>query len=157
MNKKEQVIKIAMKLFIKNWVQSTPMSLISKESKVWMRTIYKDFQNKDVLINEIYLFIKKDQLINIPSLLEDLDTEKSFLFYYEFFIDYWVHNPVYFTFMDQFINSSIITEETKRQWYELYINFIKVLEKWQTNWKIKSISINEITAFITWSLTWFLR
>lgn len=58
--KRDIILETSRELFVKQGIQDTSMSQISKESKVAVGTIYHHFESKDKLIEELFLKLKKD-------------------------------------------------------------------------------------------------
>ena len=59
MGKKEDILNTTLTLVIANGIHNTPMSLIAEEAGVGMGTIYNYFASKEVLINALYLKLRK--------------------------------------------------------------------------------------------------
>ncbi|MEJ7677966.1 MAG: helix-turn-helix domain-containing protein [Segetibacter sp.] len=96
MDKKEQIILAAMKLFIENDIQATPMSAIAKAAKTGMGTIYNYFATKEELINSIFIYIKLDQHKHITKTFTNESIKKQFEYYYLSFNQFLLDNPPYF-------------------------------------------------------------
>ncbi|WP_221393574.1 TetR/AcrR family transcriptional regulator [Dyadobacter sp. NIV53] len=157
MNKRLQIIQAGIKLFVENDIQATPMSAIAKEAGTGMGTIYNYFATKEELINEIYLFIKQQQLHH-ASLANQQDSVKlHFLQFSETFITFLLANPSYFYFIDQIKNSPILTSETRSQGSQVYQPFLEILSKGQQQGIIKNIDIEEIMHFLEGGLMGFMR
>ena len=57
--KMQCILKATLELIAENGLHATPMSQVSKQSGVSAGTIYHYFSSKDVLINQLYLDIKR--------------------------------------------------------------------------------------------------
>lgn len=157
LEKREKIIQSAMKLFIDNGVQGTPMSAIAKAADTGMGTIYNYFATKEELINAIYLYIKEDETHNLQSPFADESIKRGFDHYFLAFILYFVKHPLHFGFMDQFHNSPILTPETKEEGMKTMAPFITLIAKGQEQGILKEIAINELLHFLNGGLLGFVR
>ncbi|MBE9466648.1 TetR/AcrR family transcriptional regulator [Dyadobacter subterraneus] len=157
MEKKKQIIECAMKLLIKNGPQAAPMSAISKEAGVGMGTIYNYFVTKEDLINQIYVFIKSDQVKNIQHPLSHLPIKHQFDIYYESLIQYFVDNPLYFQYLDQFHNAPVLTEKTRKHGNKSMSFINDLLICGQEQGLIKPIGVKEMIQFLNGGLMSFVR
>lgn len=57
MSKQDQIIKTAIKLFVKQGFENTPTSQISKESKVAIGSLFHPFKTKNDLISGGKMFV----------------------------------------------------------------------------------------------------
>ena len=73
-DKKELLLEAATKLFVERGLHATPTSAISKEAGVSAGILFLYFKTKDVLIDELYVSIKKEYTSYI---LNDIDKVKS--------------------------------------------------------------------------------
>jgi AcrR family transcriptional regulator len=156
-DKKEQILKAAMKLLIENGMQATPMSAIAKEANAGMGTIYNYFPTKEDLVNAIYIYIKLDEIKAISMLSSGESIKKQFEHFYRAMVTYMVANPQHFRFMDQFNSSPVITNATRDEGANVFANYISILKKGQEQDIIKSISIDELLQFVNGGLMGFIR
>ncbi len=156
MDKKEQIILAAMKLFIENDIQATPMSAIAKAAKTGMGTIYNYFATKEELINSIFIYIKLDQHKHITKTFTNESIKKQFEYYYLSFNQFLLNNPSYFFFIDQFENSPILTKKTKEEGMSIIQPITDVLLKGQEQGIIKSMSIEELIEFLNGGIMGFI-
>jgi TetR/AcrR family transcriptional regulator, repressor of fatR-cypB operon len=157
MEKREKIIHAAMKLFTDNGVQATPMSAIAKAADTGMGTIYNYFPTKEDLINEIYLYIKREQFKTLMLPVTEESIKKRFDHFYRSMILYFTKNPLQFTFMDQFQTSPILTGKTRKDGRETAAMFIAMIEKGQNEGIFKPIPFNELTHFLTGGVFGFIR
>ena len=157
MEKRETIIHAAMKLFTDNGVQATPMSAIAKAADTGMGTIYNYFPTKEDLINEIYLYIKREQFKVLMLPVSEESIKKRFDHFYRSMILYYIKNPLQFRFMDQFQTSPILTDKTRKDGRETAAMFISMIEKGQDEGIFKPIPFNELTHFLTGGVFGFIR
>ena len=65
MDKKQQIIDIAIKLFATQGYENTPISTICEQSKVSKGLIFHHFKNKEGLLREV--FVRMNEIINDTS------------------------------------------------------------------------------------------
>ena len=112
MDKKEQIIKTAIRLFVKQGFENTPTSQISKEADVATGTLFHHFKTKEDLLNEAYLHVKRTMISSMgvdssSSVKESL--RKSWISTFE----YGLKNKREVSFMVIFSGSKYITKETQ--------------------------------------------
>ncbi|MEI8356582.1 MAG: TetR/AcrR family transcriptional regulator [Deltaproteobacteria bacterium] len=105
-NKRDKVVQTALELIAEHGFHAAPMSMVANRSGVAVGTIYRYFENKDVLINEIYREVEA-KLYHV--LLEGYATEnpfrERFLHLGTALLRYFIENPLDFRYLEQFHNS----------------------------------------------------
>ena len=157
MNKKETILLSALKLLTEKGVHNTPMSAIAKEAGTGMGTIYNYFPNKELLINEIYVGIKKEEKAIFPAFSLNQPIKTQFENYLTSIIDFFIANPMYFKFMEQLQASPIITEDSRAIGLQSVGSIVELLEKGKQERIIKDIETNELILFIGGSILAYLR
>ncbi len=108
-NKKENIFLAAMQLISEIGFAETSMSKIAKKANVSPSTIYVYFENKNDMLNKLYLTVK--QKIS-QRILQGIDESNPLERQYELilrnFIEFSLNNKEYFLFIEQFINSPLI-------------------------------------------------
>ena len=105
-NKRDEILRAALELIAEHGFHGAPAAMIAKKAQVGAGTIYRYFENKDALIQAIYdhleekktRFLKKDFPYELP--LED-----RFLHTCRRIVEYLLHYPGDFRFLEQFYNS----------------------------------------------------
>jgi TetR/AcrR family transcriptional regulator, repressor of fatR-cypB operon len=105
-DKRDEILRAALELIAENGFHGAPMALIAEHAGVGAGTIYRYFENKDVLINElfrevearIYPFIMKDYALQKPI-------SERFLLLSSATLRYFIENPLDFRYLEQFFNS----------------------------------------------------
>jgi TetR/AcrR family transcriptional regulator, repressor of fatR-cypB operon len=99
-------MQAAMELIAERGFHGAPMSEIAEKAQVAAGTIYRYFENKDVLINELFQEIE-GQLID--DLLADYPLGKpvkdQFFHVFGELCRYFLTNPLHFRYMEQYFNS----------------------------------------------------
>ncbi len=102
----EDIIRAAMDLIAKQGFHGAPMSMIAEKAGVGIGTIYRYFENRDVLIRTIY---KENEEKLVAFLLEKYPygqpVRECFLHIGTGAMDYFIQNPMDFKYSEQFHNS----------------------------------------------------
>lgn len=156
-DKREQILQAAMKLLIENGVQGTPMSAIARAAGTGMGTIYNYFPTKEDLINEIYLYIKQDELKSVAVPMAHEPLKKQFEHFYRTMIVYMISHPTHFWYMEQFNASPIIKVETRREGLHVFASHMAVIREGQEQGIIKPIDLEELLQFLHGGIKGFIR
>lgn len=106
MDKREQILQAALKLFVEFGFHGTPTSRIAQEAGVSNGTLFHYFKTKDELVVALYVHIKTNLTGCIDTARVEGETVKST--FKRMFIAsmYWaLENPVEFRFTQQFHSS----------------------------------------------------
>ena len=105
-DKRNDIVQAALELIAENGFHRAPMAMIAERAGVGTGTIYCYFENKDVLIAEAYREIR-DRMYQV--IMEGYASEKPirerFLHLGTALLRYFIDNPLYFRYMEQFHNS----------------------------------------------------
>jgi len=105
-DKRDEIVRAALELIAENGFHGAPMAMIAEHANVGAGTIYRYFENKDVLINELYGDIEKNIM---TALQEGYSVEKPFrerfLHLGTELLHHFIHNPLVFRYLEQFHNS----------------------------------------------------
>ena len=110
MDKQEQILNAALKLFVEFGFHGTPTSMIAKEAGVSNGTLFHYFKTKDELVVALFVAIKTKMTGCLNVVRLDDETVKST--FKRIFISsmYWaLENPVEFRFTQQFHSSPYIS------------------------------------------------
>jgi len=104
--KREEILRAALELIAEQGFHGAPMSMIAERAGVGAGTIYRYFENKDVLIAELYRDLEERIT---PCLLEGYDASRPirerFLHLCGALLRYFIANPPDFRYLEQFHNS----------------------------------------------------
>lgn len=129
-DKKEQIFKATLQLIGENGLHNTPMSMITKRSKVSAGTIYHYFSSKEELINSLYVEIKKEMGGIVYDGLDELKEYKDrFIFVCRNMFDFMSRNPLVLSFIEQCDNSPMITKASKNEGDKYHSPIIKLIEE----------------------------
>jgi len=105
-DKRGEIIQAALELIAEHGFHGAPMAMIADKAGVGAGTIYRYFENKDVLITELYRKLEEKIM---AALQEGYSVEKPlrerFLHLGTALLRYFIANPLYFRYMEQYYNS----------------------------------------------------
>ncbi|MBC8018798.1 MAG: TetR/AcrR family transcriptional regulator, partial [Verrucomicrobia bacterium] len=105
-DKRDEVVRAALELIAEHGFHGAPMAMIAERAGVGAGTIYRYFENKDVLIAELYRDLEER---SFPIILEGYAQEKPirerFLHLGTALLRYFIVNPLDFRYLEQFHNS----------------------------------------------------
>jgi len=105
-DKRTAVIQAALELVAEQGFHGTPMAMIANRAGVAAGTIYRYFENKDVLIREIYACLEEQAWAVIKEEYPDgRPIRERFLHICRKLISYFLASPMEFRFVEQFHNS----------------------------------------------------
>ncbi len=104
--KRDEIVRAALELIAEHGFHGAPMAMIAERAGVGAGTIYRYFENKDVLINELFRDLEERIY---PSLLDGYSLKQSirerFLHVGTALLRYFITNPLDFRYLEQFHNS----------------------------------------------------
>mgnify|MGYP000144420065 CR=1 FL=1 len=115
-DKRTAILDSTLKLLTENGFHGTPISMIAQHAGVGAGTIYRYFENKEQLINELFTSIKKRV---IKAMLKDYREEGSykerFKHLWKNLIDYCIGNPTEFHFVEQYRYAPFMSNMTREE------------------------------------------
>lgn len=105
-DKRADIMRAALELIAERGFHDAPMSEIADKAHVAAGTIYRYFENKDVLINELFQEIE-NKLMEVLLANYPLDKPVKEQFFYVFgeLCRYLLTHPLHFRYMEQYFNS----------------------------------------------------
>jgi TetR/AcrR family transcriptional regulator, repressor of fatR-cypB operon len=105
-DKREEIVRAALELIAENGFHGAPMAMIAERAGVGAGTIYRYFENKDVMITELFRELEER---SYPIIKEgyapDTPLRERFIHLNTALIYYFIENPLDFRFIEQFFNS----------------------------------------------------
>jgi TetR/AcrR family transcriptional regulator, repressor of fatR-cypB operon len=105
-NKREEIVKAALELMAERGFHGAPMAEIAEKAGVGAGTIYRYFENKDVLITELF---RELEVKLMAALREGYSAGKPirerFLYLGTALLRYCIAHPLYFRYLEQYHNS----------------------------------------------------
>ncbi len=115
-DKRDQIMKAALKLFCENGFQHTSTALISKEADVATGTLFLYFPSKEGLINALYIESKQKFALFLQDGLARQKTSKTKIRHVWMRANDWAFKNQYaFRFMHMFSSSPYISNLTKKE------------------------------------------
>ena len=149
MTKREKILKTALELIVNQGIQETPMSQISKVAGVAMGTIYHHFKSKNEIVNAIYLYLKKEMGNALLAEQEDSKSYKALFFqFWNNLFEYYAQNEMAFKFLQTFVQSPLLSAETKEEGSQYYQPIILFFEEGLRNEHLNPIDIVLLTETI---------
>lgn len=106
LEKRDEIVRAALELIAENGFHGAPMAMIADKAGVGAGTIYRYFENKDVLINELY---RELEVRLYDVLMKGYSPEKPvrerFIHLGTTILRYCITNQLDFRYLEQFHNS----------------------------------------------------
>jgi len=120
-DKVDRIYQAAVKLINAEGFQGTSMSKIAKEAQLSAATIYLYFENKEDMLNKLYLHLKQQKskayLSGSPDLLAKKEFFRTIWFNHYHYI---ISNPQLFKFLENFANCPLIDKLNQQQAIDYY-------------------------------------
>jgi len=159
--KRIQIIKAGLKLFVTQGIHAVTIAQIAAEAKVGIGTVYRYFNSKEDIVQQIWIQQKSEESAYI---FENYNPQGSireqFDFLWDRVIRYFLEHPLEFQFSYQFAASPILTKEIHEiamkeflQFDELYEMGLKQnLFKPLTARRLRLFTFSTINGWILWAL-----
>ncbi len=150
MNKKEDILTAALKLFVEQGEQATSMKWIAQEAKCGIGTMYNYFQSKDDLINALYVEIKTKMFSFIFEVLDpNAPVKQQFIGAWLKVMDYAILNPIEYKFLEIFSHSPKISKQATEEVNKLIYPVFEIFEKGKSEGIIKNQDTLQLVIFIS--------
>lgn len=104
--KRDAILKSTLELIAEHGFHGAPAAMIAHRANVGVGTIYRYFENKDLLIDALFKDIeRKITECLMDEYRGDLPVRDRFVCIGKRLLKYFTENPVEFRFLEQFINS----------------------------------------------------
>ncbi|MDC7219925.1 MAG: TetR/AcrR family transcriptional regulator [Spirochaetales bacterium] len=115
-NKREAIYQSALELITTEGLTGASMAKIAKKAHVSPATIYIYFENKEDMLNKLYLMIKGELSDYIfRDYHNDLSITEGMKLYMKSLFHFMVSHPFHLSFHEQFYNSPVIKQEVKEE------------------------------------------
>ena len=106
LEKRDEIVRAALELIAENGFHGAPMAMIAEKAGVGAGTIYRYFENKDVLINELYRDLEERlYVVLMEGYSPEQPVKERFIHLGTAILRYCISNPLDFRFLEQFHNS----------------------------------------------------
>jgi AcrR family transcriptional regulator len=120
-NKREAIRRAALELITTVGFAATSMSKIARAANVSPATIYVYFENKEDMLNQLYLSVKREiSEAMLEGFEEGMPVEEGFKLLWENAYRYMLAHPREFAFSEQFANSPLVNRVSKEEGAEYY-------------------------------------
>jgi len=110
-DKREEILKAALQLIAEHGFHGAPMAMIADKAGVGAGTIYRYFENKDVLINDLYRQLEDRIMLHVSEgYSQQMPIKERYLHLTTALLNYLSSHPLVFRYMEQFHNSPYGTE-----------------------------------------------
>lgn len=148
-SKREAISNAAIELITSIGFADTSMSKIAKAANVSPATIYVYFENKEDLLNQIYLAVKRESSEVILAGFDDsLPVEEGFKLIWDNACRYMLTSPIRFAFSEQFANSPLVNRVSKEEGSEYFRAISTLFERGKQENIFKDIPPSLFTAFL---------
>ena len=147
--KRLAIYHAALKLVTSEGLARASMAKIAKEAGVSPATLYVYFENKEDMLNKLYLMVKEESAVSImKDLSGGMDCREGIYSYMRNLFAFMVENPLHFSFHEQFLNSPDIKAETREQGMALYAPLIKLYKEGLKTKQIRDFPMELLGAFM---------
>ena len=156
-NKHQAICDAAIELITTNGFADTSMSKIAKAANVSPATIYIYFENKEDLLNKIYLSAKQEMSTELLKGVDpNMTIEEAFKILWTNFYQYATGNQVRFAFTEQFANSPMV-DRCKEESMVYFKPMLELFERGKNEKIFKDISLEIFIAFTFASLIGLIK
>jgi len=150
MDKQEQILKAALKLFVEFGFHGTPTSRIAKEAGVSNGTLFHYFKTKDELVVALFVHIKSDMAFCINGVRPEGETLKA-TFKRVFIASlYWAkENPTEFRFTQQFHSSPYLSMVSNEEIQKQTKHFLDLMQEAIDSRVLKPLPVDLLFTLIT--------
>ena len=104
--KRHEILHAALELIAEQGFHGAPIAAIADRARVGAGTIYRYFENKDVLINELFQELHDRICASLRDGYEvDKPLKERFCHLSTALLRYFIDNPLEFRFLEQYLNS----------------------------------------------------
>jgi TetR/AcrR family transcriptional regulator, repressor of fatR-cypB operon len=105
-DKRDRVVRAALELIAEHGFHDAPMALIAQKADVAAGTIYRYFENKDMLITELYREVEEKLIFDLRNGYPmEKPIRERFLHLGTALLRYFITHPLDFRYLEQFHNS----------------------------------------------------
>lgn len=147
--KRTDILDATLRLVSERGFHDTPMSMIAREANVGVGTIYRKFENKEALINALFLEMRRR--ISEPMLAgfsEGITTEQIFRRIWRRTFQYCLNHSEVMLFLEQYHNSPFLTPETVEATKEYIAPIIEAFAAAIQAGEIKAMPFEMLSIFI---------
>lgn len=104
--KRDEIVRAALEIIAEHGFHGAPMAMIADQAGVGAGTIYRYFENKDVLITELYRELEERIYTAVlAGYAPDKPIRERFIYLGTAVLGYFIANPLDFRYLEQYHNS----------------------------------------------------
>lgn len=105
-DKRDEIVRAALELIAEHGFHGAPMAMVAERAGVGAGTIYRYFENKDVLIRELYRELEdKMYPFILDGYSDNAPFRARFLHLGTALLRYFIEHPLHYRYLEQFHNS----------------------------------------------------
>lgn len=138
-----------LRIIAEQGAHATPMSQIAKEAGVATGTIYHHFKSKEQILNELYLKLKDEFGTLLAQHIDSsLSLKDQFYLLWKLLYNYYIKNPLSYTFVEQVAQTPLISPEVKQQGKKYYQPLIHLFQIGVDQGIFENIDLELMAQFI---------
>jgi len=142
-NKSETIFHAAIQLINESGFAQTSMSKIAKKANLSPSTIYVYFENKEDMLNKLYVTVKKEMSERLLRNIDESTPVKSGLeSILRSLVTLTQNNRDYFLFIEQFENSPLIHKISREEGMDLFKPMFDLFERGKQQKILKQVDTN---------------
>jgi AcrR family transcriptional regulator len=128
-DKRDAILAAAVQVIAERGLNATPTSAISKAAGIAEGSLFTYFKTKDVLVNALYLELKREIAeVMLPGFPHEATFRNQLQHLWDIYVTWGVANLAKKRVMDQLLVSNQISEETRRIGAAPFVAFEKIIE-----------------------------
>ncbi|GAA4326489.1 TetR/AcrR family transcriptional regulator [Pontixanthobacter gangjinensis] len=156
--KREALVKATIKLVNNNGFHAAPMSRIAKMAEVSPGTIYLYFENKQDLVDQVYVEVKAAfSEYAFKDYSEEMSVEKGFEKIWKNIADFKLNKVEEAMFLSQCDNSPIIDEKGRQEGLKHLQPLLDLWDRGIKNGSIKAVSPYLLYAFSIYPIAFLMN
>ena len=156
--KQNSIIEATLNLIFTRGLVGLKMSVIAKEAKIAVGTLYIYFDSKEQLLNDIFMRFKRASMEALQQEIDDkLPFKENFKLVWQRYLEFALENPREATLLEQLHQSPYLQESVKAEAETLLMPIKKLLDKGKQLDEIKEIDNEILMAFLSGSINQLAR
>lgn len=148
-NKLTAICNAAIELITARGLADASMSKIAQAANISPSTIYVYFENKEDMLNKLYIWIKRESSIAfLKGIHEDRPVKEGVALLWHNIYQTLTAEPVKFAFGEQFANSPLVNRISKEEGGKYYQPIFNLLQRGITEGVIKDMPLEILMAHI---------
>ncbi|WP_438490957.1 TetR/AcrR family transcriptional regulator [Paenibacillus sp. IHBB 3054] len=157
-NKSESIFNAAIKLINEEGLAEISMSKIAKKAGVSASTIYVYFENKEDMLNKLYLNVKKKMSQEVLFKYDDsISIQAAFENTLKKFANFILNNQDEFLCIEQFSNSPLLLNLSRKEGSELFEPLFSLFEKGKRQNIFKQVDTSLLHIFMFYPVMQYVK